>query len=322
MNPIAFAAAGALDALAGDPRWFPHPVRAMGFVIGRLERLVRRCARGNATGELAGGGLIVLAVAACSAASASLVQQTAGRFGSRSRTATDMLLAWSCIAARDLVSEVNGVLGALNAGGLEAARLRLSRIVGRDTAELDRAGIARALIETLAESLCDGIVAPLCALAIGGPPLAFAFKVASTMDSMIGHIEPPYRHVGFFAAKLDDALCYVPARIAALAVAASAPLAMGSPSAALRCMRLDGAKHASPNAGRVEAAMAGALAVRLGGSLTYDGVPVTRALFGGVYRAPDDDDVRRARLLVVTAALLLFALLSGALGLRSGRDER
>ncbi len=322
MTAATFIAAGALDALAGDPLWFPHPVRGMGWAAGGLDRLVRRYSRGFAPLEVVGGGFIVATLVIGSAALTSGMQRLAAARGPRYRAIVDIVLAWTALAARDLIVEVNRVLAALQSDELDAARSALGRIVGRDTGTLDRAAIARALIETLAESFCDGIVAPLCALALGGPPLALAFKAASTLDSMIGHIEPPHTHVGFVAAKLDDALCYVPARIAAVAIAVCAPLAGGSTPNALRTAWRDGGKHPSPNAGRVEAAMAGALAVRLGGPLSYDGVPVTRALLGAANALPAEDDVRRARTVVVAASVLVFAVLSTLLAPAAQPAER
>jgi adenosylcobinamide-phosphate synthase len=231
----------------------------------------------------------------------------------------DVLFAWTTLAVRDLIVEVDSVLRALRCDDLDAARARLGRIVGRDTAELDRSAIARALIETLAESFCDGIVAPVCALALGGPPAAMAFKAASTLDSMIGHIEAPHTHVGFAAAKLDDALCYVPARIAAVAIAVCAPFAGGSTRAALRTARREGGNHASPNAGRVEAAMAGALGVRLGGPSAYGGTIVARPPLGAAYGVPRESDVLRARTVIVAASLSIsiLAFAGIALGARA-----
>jgi adenosylcobinamide-phosphate synthase len=315
VTAAAFAAAAALDALAGDPRWFPHPVRGIGLAADFLDRFVRRNARGCAALEVVGGALIAATLVVGSATLTYGMQRLAASRGPRYRAIVDVVLAWTALAARDLIVEVNAVVAALQHDDLVVARLRLARIVGRDTAQLDRGGVSRALIETLAESFCDGIVAPFCALALGGPPLALAFKAASTLDSMIGHIEPPYTHVGFVAAKLDDALCYVPARIAAVAIATCAPLAHGSAPNALRTAWRDGGKHPSPNAGRVEAAMAGALGVRLGGPLSYDGVAVKRASLGAEYATPAEGDVRRARTIVVAASVLVFAVLATELAI-------
>ncbi len=317
MTPAAFVAACALDALAGDPRGIPHPVRAIGSAAGVLEKIVRGLAGGNATAERIGGAAMTAALVGGSALFARKAQRAASPLSFAGLV--DIAMAWQCLAARDLIVEVNAVLEAMNRNDLDAARTRLARIVGRDTNVLDRAGISRALIETLAESCCDGIVAPLCALAFGGPPLAFAFKAASTLDSMIGHIEPPYTHVGYAAAKLDDLFCFFPARITAVAIAACAPSSEGSARSAFAIARRDGSKHASPNAGLVEAAMAGALGVRLGGPLRYDGVLAEREVLGGEYALPNEDDVRRARAIVVAASLLVFGVLATGMSVRAVR---
>ncbi len=317
MTAGAFAAAVALDAVAGDPRWFPHPVRGIGYAADGLDRLVRRWSRGRVSLERLGGFAIVAIVVGSSAAATRGVQRLGDAAGPRTRTVIDVVVAWTAIAARDLIVEVNDVLSALQQDDLENARVRLSRIVGRDTADLDRADIARALIETLAESFCDGIVAPICALALGGPAAAMAFKAASTLDSMIGHIEAPHTDVGFAAAKLDDALCYVPARIGAIAIAACAPIAGGAAASAFCTMWRDGGKHASPNAGCVEAAMAGALGVRLGGPLSYSGVTVARLPIGAPNRVPNEADVRRARTIVVAASFSIATLALGGIALRA-----
>jgi hypothetical protein len=165
----------------------------------------------------------------------------------------------------DPIVEASAVTARLEYGDVCGAQRYVARIVGRDTAQLDAPEIARATIETLAESACDGIIAPLLALAIGGVPLALAFKAASTLDSMIGHIEPPYTFLGRASARLDDVACYLPARITAFLIAGCAPLVGADARRAFAVLRADGHRHRSPNAGRPEAAMAGALGVRLGG---------------------------------------------------------
>jgi adenosylcobinamide-phosphate synthase len=240
-----------------------------------------------------------------------------GAVRDRSDAASDALesaLGWTTIAIRDLLCESANVRAALEANDLARARTQVARIVGRDTHDLSYGEIARATIETLAESLCDGIVAPLFALAVGGAPAALAFKAASTLDSMLGHIEPPYTDLGYASAKLDDVLCWLPARIAALAVVAVAPVAGGRIDVAFATLRADGRRHASPNAGRPEAAMAGALGVRLGGTNAYDGALVHAPELGAGFAHATIGDVRRAeRVTLAAAALCALA----ALGLRA-----
>jgi len=262
--------------------------------------------------------VLTIALAAASAAAAQRSITLAGRRGPRARLACEIALAWTTLAGRSLLAEANAVRAALEHGDLPAARLRLARIVGRETAELDASEIARATIETLAESLGDGIAAPLCALALGGVPAAFAFKAVSTLDSMIGHREAPYAFFGRIAARTDDALNFLPARAAAWAVAAVAPVVGGSPALARAIVRRDAAMHASPNGGRLEAAAAGALRVRLGGVNRYDGVAHAAARLGTEFRDAAPGDVARAMRLVAAAACLLAAV---AIGVRLPRGR-
>jgi adenosylcobinamide-phosphate synthase len=285
-------------------------VRAFGALAGLGERVALRSPVRDAPREALAGAALATAIAGGAAASGAALRRAArGAFGRRAVAVLEVALAASSLATRDLLVEADAVLDALASDDLAAARGRLSRIVGRDTQALDASEIARAVIETLAESACDGIVAPLCALALGGVPLALAFKASSTLDSMIGHIEPPHTYFGRFAAKLDDAACFVPARLTAFAICALAPIAGGSSASAWRTLRADGHRHRSPNAGRPEAAMAGALRVRLGGTNAYAGVAHRGELLGAGYRAPGHADARRARRLVLwVASFAAFAL--------------
>src|SRR5579863_4141554 len=206
------------------------------------------------------------------------------------------LLAWTALATRSLLEEACAVIRALEADDLDLARQRLARIVGRDTAHLDATEISRAVIETLAESACDGIVAPLFWLAIGGVPCAMAYKAVNTLDSMIGHRDPPYLYFGRFAARLDDGVNFIPARLTAMGIVTAARFH------GLRIWLRDGNKHASPNAGQSEAAMAGALGVRLGGANTYDGVLHHAPVLNAEGRPPSVKDARTALTLVAAVS--------------------
>ncbi len=259
MTPARLSAAYALDLIAGDPEWFPHPVRFFGALISAGERSLSRFRRDPVTDTLAGAVLTGSVVS---------VAWVAGRFN---HPLWQTLLAWTALATHSLLKEAGAVVQALEAGDLPHAREKLARIVGRDTAHLDETEIARAVIETLAESACDGIVAPLFWLAAGGLPAGMAYKAINTLDSMIGHPEPPYRYFGRVAARLDDVANVVPARLTALAIAAAAQVAGFNASRSLQIWQRDGSKHASPNAGQSEAAMAGALGVCLGGVNVYEG---------------------------------------------------
>jgi adenosylcobinamide-phosphate synthase len=287
------AAAYSLDIAAGDPEWFPHPVRFLGAMIAAGEQSLRRLGSGPVTETLTGALL-----------TGSIVS-VAWMAGKPNNAAWQVLLAWSTLATRSLLIEASAVLRALHVGDIELARVRLARIVGRDTTHLDESEIARAVIETLAESACDGVVAPLFWLAVGGVPAAMAYKAVNTLDSMIGHPEPPYRYFGRAAARLDDAANLVPARLTAMAIAVAAGQHAGQ---ALRVWWRDGNKHASPNAGHSEAAMAGALDVRLGGANSYDGQRHDAPFLHAEGRPPTARDAQAALSLVAAVSAIAFGV--------------
>jgi adenosylcobinamide-phosphate synthase len=261
LNPFVFCGAGLLDEVLGDPEGWPHPVRGFGWVITRIDRA--RMAIRSAFGLRLLGVLLALGLPLAAAGLARGVVLLCGRWG----WAAELVLGAWMLAGRSLRSAVRPVAQALAAGDLAGARLRVSRVVGRDTEALDSDGVVRASIETLAESLCDGVVAPLFWFALGGLPALWGFKAVSTLDSMVGHREAPWTHFGWASARLDDLLNLVPARITVLLIAGAAASA-----AALKLAWRDGGRTASPNAGWVEAAFAGALGVELGGTNAYDGV--------------------------------------------------
>jgi adenosylcobinamide-phosphate synthase len=207
----------------------------------------------------------------------------------------------------------------LRATDLDAARLRLSRIVGRDTQNLPESEVYRALIETLAESACDGIVAPLFYMAIGGVPLAMAYKAVNTLDSMIGHADERYFYFGKAAARLDDFANFLPSRLTALLISIAAGRDARS---AWLTWRRDGSKHKSPNAGQPESAMAGALQVRLGGTNTYGGEVVESPLLGAEFPPPTRRHAQRAlRMVTVVSLLAAVAASSGWCWLYSRRSR-
>ncbi len=302
------------DAAFGDPRGFPHPVRVLGTLCAGAERLARACARGDARREKVAGALLCASLVGGSYAISTVALARARRWDARFGVALEIGLAWTTLAARDLLAEAHAVSAALEADDVARARTCVARIVGRDTAELAPDEIARATIETLAESACDGVVAPLLALATGGVPLALAFKAASTLDSMIGHIEAPYTYLGWASARLDDVTCFLPARITALALALCAPCVGGDAARACAVLCADGHRHRSPNAGRAEAAMAGALGVRLGGMNRYGGVPNATPFLGAWLPPPTVAAVRVAARLV---GMSTVAVASVAIALRA-----
>lgn len=297
-----------LDWVLGDPESLPHPVRIIGYAIARGERIARRLGKGRST-ELASGALLTGVVVFGSALAASKFVKTSRTCHRKLGTFAEIWLGASCLATRNLLDEARAVVEALEISDLETARLRLARIVGRDTAVLRESEIARAIIETLAESLCDGIIAPLFYLTLGGVPLAMAYKAANTLDSTIGHHDERYEWFGKAAARLDDAANFIPSRIAAVLLCGSAALTQpGSLEQAWTTWQRDAQKHASPNAGQTESTMAGALGVRLGGVNTYSGERIETPLLGAEFAKPNVGDVRRAMRITATASVLGFAL--------------
>ncbi len=304
----AIAAACLLDWIAGDPEWFPHPVRWMGRCAQLAESVLRRPDQ-SASHELMAGAALTAGLVGASYLGTTKVIEIAYRIGSGTGLATEILLGWTCVASRNLIDESLAVLRALEQDDLILARQKLSRIVGRDTQSLNETEINRAVIETLAESACDGIVAPLFYMAIGGVPMAMAYKAVNTLDSMIGHADQRYFYFGKVAARLDDVANYLPARLTALALATAA--GMGNTTgatSALRIWRRDGGKHKSPNAGQPESAMAGALQVRLGGDNTYAGEHIAAPLLGAEFEQPKLHHAKRGLRLVAAVSLLSVAV--------------
>ena len=307
ISPASFALAYALDWLIGDPTWLPHPVRWMGRMIKRGESLLRRFTRTPGSEIVAGLVLTVLVVSTFGFGSWILLRWL-GAWSPKLAFAVSVYLAASTLATRSLLDEARVVRRFLGNDNLPSARQQVARIVGRDTQELNEPEVTRAVIETLAESASDGIVAPMFYLAIGGVPAALAYKAINTLDSMIGHRDKHYEFFGKCAARLDDVASFIPARVTAQLLVCAAWTLHLDWRGAWRIMRRDGAKHKSPNAGRPEAAMAGALGVRIGGTNVYDGERHDGQYLGDMHTSLDDHALRNALRLTGCVSLLMFAL--------------
>jgi adenosylcobinamide-phosphate synthase len=300
-------AAYLIDRLAGDPEWLPHPVRLIGLAISRGESALRHPAQSNRTALLAGAALASTIVAGTYFLTRTIVRAAHTQSPTLGKS-VELLLAWTCLAARNLEQEASSVVHALEADNVPLARQRLARIVGRDTQHLDTPDICRAVIETLAESASDGIVAPLFFLALGGVPLALAYKAVNTLDSMIGHADQRYFFFGKFAARLDDAANFIPARLTAAALIAASSLDTSTdPQTALRIWLRDGHRHKSPNAGQPEAAIAGALHVQLGGANTYAGELIPAPRIASEFLPPILAQAHSAIRLITLTTLLAVA---------------
>ncbi|NOS80584.1 MAG: cobalamin biosynthesis protein CobD [Nitrospira sp.] len=298
-----------LDAAVGDPRWFPHPVRWMGTLIGWYDQRIYRLSL-SAANQRAAGVLLAVILPVGAYAAGALCIWLGNSIDSLWGTATAVLLAWTTLAARDLIDHVVSVQRALQSDSLVEARSAVAKIVGRDTEQMDESEIVRATVETVAESTADGIVAPLFYLVLGGAPLALAYKAVSTLDSMVGHLDDRHRWFGWASARLDDAANFIPARITAVLFVLSAGIVSWSWPAMQRAWHIllrDGGRHPSPNSGRPEAAMAGALGVQLGGINRYDGLAVERPCLGD----PDQPLTRAHIGMAIT--LMFWTSLAGVL---------
>ncbi|WP_294234210.1 adenosylcobinamide-phosphate synthase CbiB [uncultured Sphingomonas sp.] len=302
-DPVALVAL-ALDAAIGWPdRLYArigHPVGAFARFLNRAERL------GNATDRPEGvrrglGVLTMVLLIALTGGVAWWLDREAHLLFGRWGWIASAVLAWPALAQRSLYVHVRPVADALLRGDLPAARSLVARVVGRDTERLDQAGVSRAAIETLAESFCDGIVAPLFWLLLLGLPGVWIYKAINTADSIIGHKEPRWRAYGWAAARIDDAANWVPARIAGVLVCAAG-------AGGWAVMKRDARAHASPNAGWPEAAMAGALGVALAGPVAYDGVTQIKPWIGREGRAASPRDIVTALQIYARACLLLWVI--------------
>jgi adenosylcobinamide-phosphate synthase len=295
-----------LDQLFGDPRWLPHPVRIIGAACMWCERITRALLPPLAAGI--SSVILVLALTGATTwgmiAGATLLHPWLG-------TAASIVILYTTIATRDLVRHSTEVYVALQNGDLPEARKRVGMIVGRDTANLDQAGVTRAAVESVAESMVDGVTAPLFFALLGGPVGAMLYKAINTMDSMFGYKNAQYRKFGWAAARLDDLANFIPARLTSLMIpAASFPLRL-APKRSLLTLFRDRFAHASPNSGHTEAAVAGALGVQLGGPNSYFGTVMEKPAIGDATRPLEPQDILRANhLMLLASALTLLVCLA------------
>ena len=301
--PIGYA----IDLILGDPHGWPHPVIWIGKLISLLEKGLRRAFPKTPAGEKAAGALLWLVTAGVSLALPLVLLRLCGRVSPWLRLALESIMCWQILATKSLRDESMKVYAALKTGDLEASRYAVSMIVGRDVARLDDRGVARAAVETVAENASDGVVAPLIFLALGGAPLGFFYKAVNTMDSMLGYVEEPYKNIGFFPAKLDDVVTFIPARRSALLMLLAGGVLGMDLKNGWRIFRRDRYKHASPNSAQTESVCAGLLGLRLAGDAWYHGELHRKEYIGDPVREIEYEDIPRSgRLLYATAALALI----------------
>ena len=292
-----------LEGAVGWPPRLSHPVVWLGGLIAGMERAWNGPERSAKARRALGVATLLILIAVAGGAGWGLERLAAS---APFWPGLAIVVIWGAtgLAARSLFDHVRAVAKPLASGDLPAARLAVSMIVGRDVEAMDEGGVATAALESLAESFCDGVVAPVFWFVVGGLPGLFVYKAVNTADSMIGHMEPRWRAFGWAAARADDVMNWIPARIAGCLIALGGWQGW-------RIMWRDARKHASPNAGWTEAAMAGALRVRLGGPVRYDGITAQRPDFGD-WAPPRAHDLRRGlRVYGVACAVLMLLLIAG-----------
>jgi adenosylcobinamide-phosphate synthase len=301
----------ALDAVLGDPVR-GHPVAGFGAAATRAEQRLWADSRPR------GAQFVLLSVGPVLAVGAGAQRWLRRDGGVAAVTAA---ATWTVLGGASLAAEAAGIARLLEAGDLAAARNRLPALCGRDPDGLDAAGLARAVVESVAENTCDAVVAPLVWGAVCGLPGLLGYRAVNTLDAMVGHRSPRYERFGWAAARMDDLAALGPDRLTALLAIAAAPAVGGSARRGLRVLRRDGGKHPSPNAGRCEAAFAGVLGVRLGGVNVYDGRAERRGVLGDG-PPPGPRDIRRAVMLSRLTGAAAAVLAATAAGFLHGGDRR
>ncbi|MBD5550421.1 MAG: cobalamin biosynthesis protein CobD [Lachnospiraceae bacterium] len=314
---IAFFVGFLLDLILGDPYCFPHPVRLIGKLITGSEKILRgigirgkdKKADDNRNELLQGIGLVIIVIISVVAVSSLLVFM-AYWLHPVLGVGVECVMTYQILAVKCLKVESMKVYRCLKNGNPEQARKAVSMIVGRDTECLDEEGVAKAAIETVAENTSDGVIAPMLYLAIGGPIIGFLYKAINTMDSMIGYKNDKYLYFGRAAAKLDDFVNFLPARISAgLMISASFFAGRNfSGKGAWEIYKRDRRKHASPNSGQTEAVCAGALSIKLGGDASYFGRAVKKPYIGEAVRKVEYEDIKRVNHLMYITAWLCEVL--------------
>jgi len=302
-------AAWLLDCWLGDPQHWPHPVRAIGYLINRLQRAVRAVCHSELALMLGGAAMWIIVVGSAWTLTWGMLT-LAYRLHPAVGVVLEIGTIYTLLAGRCLGDAAREVEKPLRAGDLAASREKLSWIVGRDTRQLQPPQITRAVVETVAENTVDGVIAPLFFLLLGGAPLAMAYKAINTLDSMVGYKHLKYRAIGMVSARMDDVANFIPARLSWLLFALAAMFCGDDARSALRIGWRDRRNHSSPNCAWPEASVAGALGIRLGGPNDYFGERVEKPWIGEARREVSVEDIPAAIRLMHVASLLALVLFS------------
>ena len=309
---FAFIAGFVLDLLIGDPHFIPHPVRLIGSLISFCDKRLNCDAGYNISEKKLNlikykrGMLLAFTVIFATFAMSVIIIVAAYSINLYAGVIVEAVMTWQILATKCLRVESMRVYDALRTDGVDAGRRAVSMIVGRDTSVLDAAGVTRAAVETIAENTSDGVIAPMLYTAIGGPVLGFVYKAVNTMDSMLGYKNDKYMYFGRFAARLDDVVNFIPARISAYLMIAAAFIGgrQFDGKNAYSIFKRDRFNHASPNSAQTESVCAGALRVQLAGDAVYFGKLVKKKYIGDGLREIEYEDIKRAnRLMYITAFL-------------------
>ncbi len=300
-----------LDLIFGDPYWLWHPIRGIGYLISGAEKLLRKIFPQTKQGELIAGVFLVFLVVLISAGIPAALLVLVFQWNVYVGIFLEAIMCYQLLATKSLKVESMKVHDALQAGDLEGGRKAVSMIVGRDTQNLSQEGIIKAAVETVAENTSDGSIAPIIYMTIGGPILGFLYKAVNTMDSMVGYKNDKYLYFGRAAAKLDDLLNYIPARLSAYLMIGAAAIRGYHAKKAWSIYRRDRFNHASPNSAHTEAVTAGALKIQLAGDAYYFGKLYPKKTIGDNIKPVEVADIKRANELLYFTALLGLLLFGG-----------
>lgn len=299
-----------LDLIFGDPYWMPHPVRFIGNLISILEKVIRRFMPKTKRGEYIGGIILTVMVVSISMVIPLVIILMAKSINTYLALTVETFMCYQILATKSLKVESMKVYDELAKNDLPSARKAVSMIVGRDTKDLTFSGVAKAAVETVAENTSDGIIAPMIFIAIGGAPMGFLYKAINTMDSMVGYKNEKYMNFGRFAAKLDDVVNYLPARISAYQMILSSFFLRYDYKNAFKIYKRDRYNHASPNSAQTESVCAGALDVQLAGNAYYFGKLYEKPTIGDNIREINYDDIKKANRLLYCTSIISIVIIS------------
>ena len=299
-----------LDLIFGDPYWMPHPVRFIGNLISILEKVIRRFMPKTKRGEYIGGIILTVMVVSISMVIPLVIILMAKSINTYLALTVETFMCYQILATKSLKVESMKVYDELAKNDLPSARKAVSMIVGRDTKDLTFSGVAKAAVETVAENTSDGIIAPMIFIAIGGAPMGFFYKAINTMDSMVGYKNEKYMNFGRFAAKLDDVVNYLPARISAYQMILSSFFLRYDYKNAFKIYKRDRYNHASPNSAQTESVCAGALDIQLAGNAYYFGKLYEKPTIGDHIREINYDDIKKANRLLYCTSIISIVIIS------------